>query len=126
LTATSLDAVGLRYAGTFPATGPAGDVRVLRFTMTRGSLTGLSLTQACAGGTSLVTDAESATLADTTFDAVSLTMTVGGTLVIFTADDPPTTTFPSEVVLQDFFLRATAVSADTLTVPSFTTQPAAC
>lgn len=126
LTASTLDAVGLTYVGTFTVSRPSGDVQVLRFTMTSGSLSGLSFVQACTSGASTVTDADAASLVSTTFDAVSLDVTAGGRPLTFTVDNPPATQFPAEILLQNITLTATTMSADTLTMPSFTTRAASC
>lgn len=126
LTASSLDALGLTYVGTFNVATASGNVQVLRFTLSTGSLAGMSLTQACAGGVTTVTTSDSVSLGNTTFDAVSLGVTVAGTPLTFTVADPPTTGFPGEIVLNQITLTATTVSADMLTMPSFTTGAATC
>lgn len=126
LTANSLDAIGLSYAGTFTVPGPSGDVAILRFTLTGGTATALAVTQACSANITTVTTADSGSLGSTIFDAVDLTLTVGGTQLAFTVDSPPTTGFPSEVVLQDVVLTATTFSANSLSMPSFRTRATNC
>jgi hypothetical protein len=126
LTANSLDARGLTYTGTFDLSQPSGTVQVLRFTMTSGSLAGMSFSQPCVDAMTTVTAADSASLGNTTFDAVRLVATVGGTPVTFTAANPPSTEFPSEIVLQDMTLTLTTVSADTLDASSLAVQTATC
>lgn len=126
VTADSLDAVGLDYVGTFDVFGSTGVTNVLRFTMTTGALTGTKFAAGCVGGVSIVTGSASASLVGTTFDALFLAMTVGGTLLVFTPTDPPTSRFPADVVVQDVALRVTTLTADTISMPSFTTESAAC
>lgn len=126
LTASSLDAVGLAYAGIATVPGASADVQVLRFTMTSGTLTDLNLTQPCTGGVAVVTTAGTASLSSTTFDTLSLTVTVAGNAVTFTVASPPTTPFPGEIVLQAITLSATTVSSATLTAPSVAVQSTAC
>ena len=115
LTAATLDATGLSYAGTATVTEPAGSVRVLRFTLTSGSLTGLKLTQT-AGSSGITSTADTATIGNARFAAVQLDATLGGSPISFTADNPPTTTFPSEFALHDVSLTAITFSSDVLTV----------
>jgi hypothetical protein len=126
LTASSLDAVGLAYAGIATVSGTSGDVQVLRFTMTSGAITDLNLTQPCTGGVAVVTTAATASLGSTTFDALSLTVTVGGNTATFTPTNPPTTPFPGEIVLQAITLSATTVSSATLSAPSVSVQSTGC
>jgi hypothetical protein len=126
LTASVLDATGLTYTGTVTVASASGSLQVLRFTMTSGALTQLSVTQACAHGITTMTTAASATLGSTTFDAVSLAVTAGGTATTFTPAAPPTAPFPAAITLQDVTLSATSLSGATLTMPAFSTQPATC
>ena len=126
LTATSLDAVGLAYTGTTTVPSSAGNVQALRFTMTSGSIAELTMTQVCTANFTTVSTAPTASLGSTTFDAVSLTVTVGGATLTFTPAAPPTSPFPAEVVLQNVTLSATTITGATLTMPSFATQAAAC
>jgi hypothetical protein len=126
LTATSLDALGLTYDGTFAVSRPSGPVEVLRFTLSTGSLGGMRFTQACTAGVTTVTSASSASLGSTTFNATSIAMTVGDTPLNFTAANPPTTAFPKDILLRDLTLIATTMSSDTLSTPSFATQTAGC
>lgn len=125
LTANSLDVTDLSYVGTFTVSQPYGDVDVLRFTLTTGTIGALTMTAGCAAGITTVTTASAATLGGTTFDAVSLAVTVGGAPITFTVADPPTA-FPSELHLTDVTIVATTLAADTLRAPSFTSEPATC
>lgn len=126
LTASSLEALSLTYAGTFAVSGPSGSVEVLRFTMSAGSLGAMNLTQACTDGVTTVTSAGSASLGSTTFDATSLAATAGGTPLTLTAANPPTIAFPTDILLDDITLTATTMSADTMNTSSFTTRLATC
>ena len=127
LTASTLDAVGLTYVGTFTVSRPSSDVQVLRFRMTSGWIGDMSLTQACtAGDTTTVTTADTASLEGVTFDAVSFALTVGGTPLTFTSANPPSQPFPNEVMLEAIALTGTTVVADALHLPSFTTEAATC
>jgi hypothetical protein len=122
LTATSFEALGLTYVGTFTISGQ----RVLRFSATSGSLTGMSLTEGCAGGVATVMTSNSASLGASSFDALSLAVTLGDTPLTFNADNPPTEVFPATILLADVTLTATTMSSDKLTAPSFTTHASTC
>lgn len=126
LTATSLDASGLVYRGTYLLEQAAGPAQVLRFTMTTGALAGLRLAQPCAAGAATVTTADAASLAGASVDAVSFTASIGGVPVSFSPASPPTTAFPADLQLQSVTLTAVSLSATTLSTPSFTTDAAAC
>lgn len=126
LTASSLDAAGLSYQGTFSVSYAAGTADVLRFTLASGSAQELAFTQACTGGSTTVTSAGSALLAASTIDAISLEATVDGNTFSYTVVSPPTVPFPSDVVLTAVTLTATTVSTAQFGATSFTTEAASC
>lgn len=126
VSADSMDALGLTYVGTVSVSTPSGDVQVLRFTMTGGSLAGVGLAQPCAGGAATTLAATSAALGATTLDVVSLQATVGGAPVEFTVAQPPVTGFPAEVQLQSVALSVTSLSATTLKTQTLHTATQRC
>ena len=126
LTAGGMHALGLTYTGIVSVPSSSGPVQAMHFTMSSGTATTLVMTNGCGPSVTDVTSAGSASFGATSFDALSLAVTVGGTPVVFTVAAPPTAPFPADVVLQDVTLSATSLSTDTLSAPSITMQAAPC
>jgi hypothetical protein len=92
--------------------------------------TGFAMSTPCEGGVAWhaqLPATQTLALGQTvTFDAVSLTATIGGQVVVYTPQQPPTAKFPDPAVLSTVTLLGTGLTAGLARVPNLTQTAVSC